>query len=124
MRAVLEQLDRIVFAETTVHVGGRLLRAQVAETTEQRLLGMSGRRFDGFDALLFAHDTEVRYAFHGRGLLEALVAAVYDRDGRLVDQEVLDPGRALWRPARAFKWALEVPRAAAGELHLDPLVVG
>lgn len=86
------------------------LQVAVAETLDQRVRGMAGRGFDGFDAMLFVQPVEAASAWHMQGVKEPLGLVLFDADGRYV-WDVLMPAEPSFtvRPDSQFMYALEVP---------------
>lgn len=97
---------------TAVDGSVREFDCALADTDETRARGMVGRGFDGFEAMLFAYDQPVQYAFHMNGVPVQLYIAWYDSDGTIVDHLsmfVTDP--AQYQPKAAYRWAIELPVA-------------
>lgn len=122
------QMDRVVAAfddahafgraKVTLQPSGRTFNVAVAETVEQKVRGMIGRRWqdDDFEALLFAYDKPTTVGFHMNGVLEQLYIAWFDEDGHIVDHVGMftsDP--YTYKAARPFKWVLEMPARDARE---------
>lgn len=110
-------------AKVRLEPAGRSFTVAVAATLEERLCGMTGRRWeDGdFEAMLFAYDEPTRVGFHMNGVVEQLYIAWFDEDGRVLDHMGMftaDPYTYL--PERPFKWALEMPAAAGAGSNSAP----
>jgi uncharacterized membrane protein (UPF0127 family) len=125
-------VDQHPFSETHVALhlaaGHQLeLRARVADTMETKALGMTGRSFDGFDAMLFVEPVESRAQFHMRGCVVPMQVLWFDSDGNFMDRASMDLGDELtvYVPQRPFRYALELPMTR-GQLGSegDRLVLG
>lgn len=95
------------FEQTIVRVGDQTLKTAVARTPEQKALGMTGRGYDGWDAMLFVQDRPDPATFHNAGVPQATHVATFDMDGCLVEQFTMasnDPQRVVVLP---HKFALE-----------------
>lgn len=80
----------------------------VAETLTERALGLSGIDSLEADGMLFKRPVQDEAAFHMAGVKFPILIAFFDRDGGLVDQVTMEPGNSVYRPARPFKYVLEL----------------
>lgn len=82
-------------------------RVLVAETPEQRIRGMVGRRFVGFDAMLFCLKDGGPTQFHNQGVEVDLMLGFYDAEGCLNRVAEMKAGAEPTSPYSAY-YVLEV----------------
>jgi len=85
------------------------LNVLVAASASQRARGMTGRIFDGFDAMLFSFPVPTTAGFHMGGVTVPLLVAFYGRDGTAVGFEELTVNGPAVQPSDPYSFALEVP---------------
>lgn len=105
--------DQHPFGESVVRLDPHgELRVAVAETLDQRVRGMIGRKFDGFDAMLFVQPVDAVSAWHMNGVHEPLGLVLFDSDGKwLWDTAMPTQDSFTVRVDEPFRYALEVPLA-------------
>lgn len=96
----------------------RTIDVLIADTPEKRARGMVGRKFHGFDAMLFQWEKEGIAAFHMKGVDCPLMLIAYDGAGKQVAATSLMPDEAYRPISVPFMWAIEAPYewAAAQDL--------
>ena len=99
----------VVLTSNDPSLGDIQLDVLVASSPEQRARGMVGRKFHGFDAMLFCWERECITSFHMKGVEVPIVLATYDSSGRHLGSMEMHPGSATHSVERPFMWALELP---------------
>lgn len=117
----------VVFGDTTITVGAQRLRVQVADTQEERALGLMYRETLGsYDGMLFIFEDGSTAGFTMSRTRIPLTIGFYEAGGDRVaklDMEPCDdePNRCpVYKSARPYRYALEV---ADGRLPNGSLVI-
>ena len=107
----------ITFGEKMITVGSQRLRVQVADTQEERALGLMYREtLDSHDGMLFIFEDDTKARFTMSRTLIPLTIGFYEADGdsvTQVDMEPCDdaPNRCpVYKSTGAYRYALEVAK--------------
>ena len=114
------------FGSALVSLDELELNVLVASSAEQKARGMTGRTFEGFDAMLFVFDEPVDAGFHMTGVTVPLVVALYEADGTAIECVELAVGGKMDKRKKPYTYALEAPAdSPAAELMRTgvPIVV-
>lgn len=115
------------YGNVRLEPAGVELDVLVAETREQKALGMTGREFAPWDGMVFIEPVSTTARWHMGGVTEPIVLALFDDDGRFVWRGEMVPGQVDETvPERPFRYALELPaglEAASMNLEEARLVV-
>lgn len=108
---------RMAFGEKMITVGSQRLRVQVADTQEERALGLMYREtLESFDGMLFIFEDDSTARFTMSRTLIPLTIGFYGADGdsvTQVDMEPCDdaPNRCpVYKSSGAYRYALEVAK--------------
>lgn len=103
--------DEHPFRSTVVKLGEHELEVMVADTTETRARGMSGRGWGASGGMLFVHERQVTADFHMRDVGVDIALLCFDADGLLVAWRSMLAGDETRRYpiSEPFTYALEVP---------------
>jgi len=116
------------FPTAEILVGGERWAVAVADDPASRARGLMGVADLGdLRGMLFVFESDGTAAFWMKDTLVALDVAFFRGDGSLVDLLGMEPCPRdpcpVYRPAAAYRYALEVPAggfAGIGDLRLDP----
>ncbi len=107
----------MTFSEKMITVGSQRLRVQVADTQEERALGLMYREtLESHDGMLFIFEDDTKARFTMSRTLIPLTIGFYEADGdsvTQVDMEPCDdaPNRCpVYKSTGAYRYALEVAK--------------
>lgn len=117
----------IAFGEKMITVGSQRLRVQVADTQEERALGLMYREtLESFDGMLFVFDDDSTAGFTMSRTLIPLTIGFYGADGDGVSQVDMEPCDdepvrcPVYKSAGAYRYALEVAKGRLPDGELTP----
>lgn len=90
----------------TITVGSRALDVLVAQTPQQRALGMTAT--EDADAMLFVMPTPTRAGFHMKGVDHPILIAFFDQQGVLIHADLMTPQTGRCYPPKMYTYALEL----------------
>lgn len=116
------------FGEIAYQVRGNPAQrcALLAESGLQHAQGLMNRRdLSGYDGMLFVFSTDTTGDFWMKDTPLPLSIAFFDRDGRFVSSTDMEPcvgqpSCPTYAAARAYRYALEVPKGGLGPLGIGP----
>lgn len=120
----------VVFGEATIQVGATTLRVQVADTLDERALGLMHRdSLEPFAGMLFVFESDTQARFTMSSTPLPLTIGFYDRAGERVAGRAMSPCDDVpercptYSADATYRYALEVPRGAlpAGRLEVGAL---
>jgi uncharacterized protein len=113
------------FGRTTVMLDGTRILVAVADDSDKRRQGlMSVTDLGDLDGMLFVFDSDVTAGFWMKDTIISLDIVFFTDTGSVVGRFVMEPCEAdpctVYRPAGAYRYALEMPAGAmpAGVTHI------
>lgn len=105
--------------EVSIHLGGEVVDARVADTPDARAQGFQHASVETLrsELILFTWPGEDRPSFHMEHVAAPLVIAWID-DGRVIDMAHMQPGQDGYRPPDPVDAALELAPHKAEELGI------